>query len=81
MGSPIAMKPVTHYNMLVNVEDMRFQPENALFILYINLILDQEENELFEDENILLKWNYTEVKPSEMVEKQSHLSATEKNKL
>ena len=49
MGASITTKPVTHYNMLLEVEDMRFKPEDSLFISYINLILDQEEEDLFED--------------------------------
>ena len=55
MGASITMNPVTHYNMLTEIEDMGFQPEDSLFISYINLILDQEEDELFEDENMLLE--------------------------
>ena len=80
MGASMTMKPVTHYNMLADVEDIGFQ-QDSLFISYINLILGQEEDELFKDENMLLEQNYTEVKPSEVVNKQSHLSATENNKL
>ena len=81
MGASITMKPVTHYNMLTEATDMGFQPEDSLFISYINLILDQEEDQLFEDENMLLERNYTKVKPSEVVEQQDHLSAAERNKL
>ena len=40
MGASITMKPVTHYNMLTEVEDMGFQPEDSLCISYINMILD-----------------------------------------
>ena len=69
MGASITMKPATHYNMLTEATDMGFQPEDSLFISYINLILDQEEDQLFEDENMLLERNYTKVKPSEVVEK------------
>ena len=43
MGASITMKPVTHYNMLTEVEDMGFQPEDSLFISYINLILYQKK--------------------------------------
>ena len=67
--------------MLMEVEDIGFQPEASLFISYINLILDQEDDELFEDENMLLERNYTEVKPDEVVKDQDHLSKAEKNKL
>ena len=81
MGASITMKPVIHYNMLANIEDIGLQLEDSLFISYINLILDQEEDELFEDEKMLLEQNYTKVKPSKVVDKQNHLSATEKNKL
>ena len=57
MGASITMKPVTHYNMLSKLEDIGFQPEDPLFVSYINLILDQEDNDLFEEENMLLEWN------------------------
>ena len=57
----------------------RYWISTGRFPVYV--ILDQEEDELFKDENMLLERNYTKVKPSEVVKKQSHLSATEKNKL
>ena len=81
IGASITMKPVTHYNMLSEVEDMGFQPEDSLFISYINLILDQEEEDLFEDKNMLLERNYKKVEPSNVVKAQDHLSVAEKNKL
>ena len=81
MGASITMKPVTHYNMLTEATALRFQPEDSLFILYINLILDQEEDQFFEDENMLLERKYTKVKPSEVVEQHDHLSTVEQNKL
>ena len=75
------MKPVTHYNMLADVKDIGLQPEDFLFITYINLVLDQEEDEMFENENMLIKQSYSNVQASKLFDKQSHLSATEKNKL
>ena len=56
-------KPVTHYNILSKLVDIAFQPEDSLFVSYISLILDQEDDDLFEEENMLLERNYTEVKP------------------
>ena len=67
--------------MLIEVKELGFQPNDSLFISYINLILDQEEDELLEDKNMLFERSYTEVKPSEVVEKQDHLLKMEQNKV
>lgn len=32
MGVSITMKPVNHYNMLADAQDVGYQPEDALFI-------------------------------------------------
>ena len=74
MGASITMKPVDHYNMLADAEDVGLQPQDSLFIQYLNLILDQEDEEEFEEESMLLEQNYSNVEPSEVVEKQDHLS-------
>ena len=53
MGASITMKPVNHYNMLAEAHDVGYQPEDTLFMQYLNLILDQED-EILEDESMLL---------------------------
>ena len=78
MGALITMKPINHYNMLVDAEDVGLQPQDSLFIQYLDLILDQEDEEEFEEESMLLERNYSNAKPSEVVEKQDHLSKNEK---
>ena len=79
MGASITMKPVNHYNMLADAEDVGLQPQDSLFIQYLNLILDQEDEEEFEEESmLLLERSYSNVEPSEVVEKQDHLSKNEK---
>ena len=78
MGASITMKPVNHYNMLADAEDVGLQPQDSLFIQYLNLILDQEDEEEFEEESMLLERSYSNVEPSEVVEKQNHLSKNEK---
>ena len=60
MGALIMMKPVNHYNMLAEAQDVGYQPEDALFVQYLNLILDQEGENL-EDESMLLEQNYVNV--------------------
>ena len=77
MGASITMKPVSHYNMLAKARDIGYQPQDALFIQYLNLILDQE-HELLDDKNMLLERSYTNVEPSKVVEKQDHLSNQQK---
>ena len=47
------MKPVDHYNMLAEAHDIGYQPEDALFVQYLNLILDQEDK-MLEDESLSL---------------------------
>ena len=71
------MKPVDHYNMLADAHDVGYQPEDALFVQYLNLILDQED-EMLEDENMLQERNYVNVTPEEVVDKQEHLSNQQK---
>ena len=77
MGASITMKPVDHYNMLADAHDVGYQPEDALFVQYLNLILDQED-EMLEDESMLLERNYVNVTPEEVVNKQGHLSNQQK---
>tara|TARA_B110001450_G_C17624987_1_gene482785 strand:- start:1265 stop:1528 length:264 start_codon:yes stop_codon:yes gene_type:complete len=67
------MKPVNHhYNMLAEACDVGYQPQDALFIQYLNLILDQEE-ELLDDKNMLLEQSCTNMELSEVVAEQDHL--------
>ena len=73
MGASITMKPVDQYNMLAEAHDVGYQPEDALFVQYLNLILDQEDK-ILEDESMLLERNYVNVTPNEVVNKQEHLS-------
>ena len=69
----ITMKPVNHhYNMLAEACDVGYQPQDALFIQYLNLILDQEE-ELLDDKNMLLEQSCTNMELSEVVAEQDHL--------
>ena len=71
------MKPVDHYNMLAEAYDVGYQPEDALFVQYLNLILDQEDK-MLEDESMLLERNYVNVTPDKVVHKQEHLSNQQK---
>ena len=71
--------------MLANVADIRYQPEDSLFVHYLNFIPDQEEDKLFEDmKNMLLEQSYIHMhmqQRSKAVKKQEHLLAKEKGML
>jgi transposase InsO family protein len=82
MGASITMKPVDHYNMISEVTDYGLQPQDAIFIEYLNICVDMEENELFNnEEKELLGAAYGKVTTEQVATEQKHLSNEQQQQL